>query len=60
MLKLVQHDGLFIKPEIADSYALKPTDFHGVIPKLLVKPEQKVKAGSPLYFNKNNPDIIFT
>ena len=41
-------------------YALKPTDFNGVFPKLLVKEGDKVKAGSPVYFDKYRENIIFT
>ncbi|MFC2132871.1 Na(+)-translocating NADH-quinone reductase subunit A, partial [Bacteroidota bacterium] len=44
----------------SDSYAVKPTDFTGITPKLLVKPDHKVNAGSPLFFDKNNPDVLFT
>ena len=46
----------FYKPEI---YAIKPDDFIDVIPKLLVKPGDKIQAGDPLFFNKNNEKIIF-
>jgi Na+-transporting NADH:ubiquinone oxidoreductase subunit A len=44
----------------ADKVALKPTDFPGLIPKLLVKTGQEVKAGEPIFFDKYNPEIIFT
>ncbi len=40
--------------------ALKPTDFPGLSPKILVKAGQKVKAGEPLFFDKKNPEILFT
>jgi len=39
---------------------LKPTDFIGVFPKLLVKEGDKVKAGSPVFFNKYRDNIQFT
>lgn len=51
---------VFIKTGIAGSYALKPTDFHGLTPKLKVKAEDTVKVGSPLFFDKYNPEIRFT
>ena len=35
-----------------DKVALKPTDFHGLVPKLLVKAGQMVKAGDPIFFDK--------
>ncbi len=41
-------------------YALSPLDFEGVTPKLLVKVGDEVKAGQPLFFNKNNDRILFT
>lgn len=41
-------------------YAVKPTDFIGVVPKLVVKEGDSVKAGSPLFFDKNNPQVNFT
>lgn len=36
-----------------------PEDFHGVIPKLTVKVDDTVKAGTPLFFDKNYPEILF-
>lgn len=39
--------------------AIKPTDFHGVIPKLEVKQGDEVKAGSPLFHDKNNDNIKY-
>ena len=41
-------------------FALKPTDFPGITPKLSVKVDHEVRAGSPLFFDKNRPDIKFT
>lgn len=46
--------------ERADSYALKPTDFPNLTPKLEVKVDDEVKAGDPLFHDKYNPDIKFT
>ncbi|MDR1347688.1 MAG: Na(+)-translocating NADH-quinone reductase subunit A [Prevotellaceae bacterium] len=40
-------------------YALKPADFIGVTPKLAVQEGDKVKSGSPLFFDKNKPEIKF-
>src|SRR6056297_3228548 len=40
--------------------ALKPTDFHGLTPKLSVKPGHKVKAGDALFYDKYHPEILFT
>jgi len=44
----------------AKSVALKPTDFIGVFPKLLVKEGDAVKAGSPVFFDKYRDNIVFT
>ncbi len=41
-------------------YALKPTDFHGLIPKMLVKEGDTVRAGSPLFYDKYNEKVLFT
>lgn len=40
-------------------YALKPDDFHGVIPKLVVKVGAKLKAGETVFFDKANEAIKF-
>lgn len=41
------------------SVALKPTDFHNTTPKMLVKEGDKVKAGTPVFADKYNTQIIF-
>ena len=40
-------------------YALMPADFTRVTPKVVVKPEDAVKAGDPLFVDKNNPELQF-
>lgn len=40
-------------------FAVSPSDFPGVIPKLSVKEGDKVLAGEPLFFNKAYPDVKF-
>ncbi len=44
----------------SEFFALQPTDFPGLKPKVSVKPEQKVKAGDVLFYDKKNPEIKFT
>lgn len=44
------------KPE---TFAIKPSDFHGLIPKLTVKVGDKVKAGTPLFFDKYQPEVQY-
>ena len=45
---------------LASSYAISPLDFQGVTPKMLVKVGDAVKAGTPLFFDKNNASVLFT
>ena len=44
---------------ISNYCTLRPEDFHGVIPKLLVKVGAKVKAGEPVFYDKSNEAIQF-
>ena len=46
--------------KLSASYAVKPTDFEGLTPKLLVKAGYEVKAGTPLFYDKYKPEILFT
>ncbi len=41
------------------NYAIKPADFKGIVPKMLVKAGDEVKAGTPLFHSKTNENIIF-
>ena len=41
-------------------FAIKPTDFVGVFPRLLVKEGDKVEAGSPVFIDKYRDNITFT
>ena len=43
-----------------DVAAVKPTDFTGFSPRLLVKEGDKVSAGSPLLEDKKNLNILLT
>lgn len=45
-----------VKP---DFVAIKPTDFRGLLPKLLVREGDKVLAGSPVLADKKSPEVIF-
>ncbi len=44
----------------AGNFAIKPTDFLGVFPRLLVKEGDTVKAGTPLFIDKYRDNIVFT
>ena len=43
-----------------DVVAVKPTDFRGLVPKLLVREGDKVLAGSPVLADKMSQNILFT
>jgi Na+-transporting NADH:ubiquinone oxidoreductase subunit A len=46
--------------EPADTYSIKPSDFHGLyMPKPLVKEGDAVKAGTPLFSDKRHNNIVF-
>jgi Na+-transporting NADH:ubiquinone oxidoreductase subunit A len=45
--------------EPASAYAVKPIDFPGVVPKLVTRPGDRVKAGSILFFDKLRPEVKF-
>jgi len=51
---------IFMRAEPSELYAVKPVDFHNLIPKLTVKTDDEVKAGTPLFFDKNHPEVILT
>ena len=51
---------IFIRPDPAELYAVKPTDFHNLIPRLTVKVDSSVKAGTPLFYDKYHPEVYFT
>ena len=59
-VKLVgQAEQIYASVDQSDSYALKPTDFNGVKAKLLVKEGDEVKAGTPIFYNKENEAVKF-
>lgn len=45
-----------IAPEL---YALIPDDFTGITPKVVVKEQDCVRAGAPLFVDKNHPELKF-
>ena len=45
---------------VSDIYALKPSDFNGLIPKLLLREGDEVKAGTAVFYDKHNDKIRFT
>ncbi len=53
-------ENILKKADTPNLFALKPSDFPGLIPKLDVKIGDSVKAGSPLFHDKYKADIFFT
>ena len=49
-----------IKTVVPDVVAVKPTDYKGLVPRLLVKEGDHVLAGSPVMADKMRPEILFT
>ena len=45
--------------ESSTTYEIKPTDFYSLTPKLTVKIGDKVKAGTPVFYDKYNEKIKF-
>jgi Na+-transporting NADH:ubiquinone oxidoreductase subunit A len=41
-------------------YAIKPSDFHGITPKLIAKEGAVVKAGEALFYSKSDERILFS
>ena len=44
---------------LAPLYGIKPIDFHGIIPKLLLREGNEVKAGEALFFSKSDERVLF-
>lgn len=47
------------KAVLSNVYALNLNDFHGFRPKLMVKEGAEVRAGEPIFFNKDIPEMLF-
>ncbi|WP_324025625.1 Na(+)-translocating NADH-quinone reductase subunit A [Maribacter sp. BPC-D8] len=47
------------KAVLSNVYAIQLSDFHGITPKMLVKQGAEVKAGEPLFYNKNMESMLF-
>lgn len=59
-IKLVGEAALTTKDlPIEGVFALKPQDFHGIIPKLIAKEGAKVKAGESIFHSKSDDRILF-
>ena len=47
------------KAVLSNVYALNLNDFHGIMPKMLVKQGAEVKVGEALFYNKDNESMLF-
>jgi len=43
----------------SEQWSVNPNDYHGVVPRLLVQVGDLVKAGSPVFCDKNKPEVLF-
>ena len=43
----------------SETYALKPDNFFGIVPRLMAKEGEKIAAGAPVFHAKHNPEILF-
>ncbi len=51
---------IYANPVLTSDIVLKPSDFPTLIPKLAIKVGEKVKAGTPIFYNKENNKVLFT
>lgn len=48
-----------VNPAPCSKFALMPSSFEGIVPKVVVKEGDVIKAGMPLFVNKNFPEVSF-
>lgn len=56
---LGEADQVIVEAKKPSVVALKPTDFHGLLPKVVIKEGEEVKRGEVLFFDKKNEAIKF-
>jgi len=56
---LGEADKVKVDLKMPSMVAIKPTDFHGLVPKMVVKEGEKVKIGSVIFFDKYRESIKF-
>lgn len=52
-------DKVKVDAPVARTFAVKPTDFHGLVPKMIKKVGEEVKAGTPIFFDKYREQIQY-
>lgn len=59
-IKLIgEADQVTTELSLGSVFAVRPDDFHGVIPKILAKEGTEVKAGEALFYNKSDERMLF-
>ena len=54
-----QAEKIYVKAPRAKTYAIKPGDWHGLTPKIIPKLCDVVKVGTPIFYDKYNPEVKF-
>jgi len=54
-----QAEKIYVKAPRAKTYAIKPGDWHGLTPKIIPKLCDEVKVGTPIFYDKYNPEVKF-
>ena len=49
----------YLDVQVPGFYALVPDDFPGIKPKVVVREQEYVEAGAPLFVDKNHPELKF-
>src|SRR5690554_5640829 len=59
-IKLIgEADKVTVDAKPSKEIAIKPTDFPGLTPKVILKPGEKVKRGETLFFDKQNEKVRY-
>lgn len=59
-IKLIgEADKVTVEAKPSKEIAIKPTDFPGLTPKVILKPGEKVKRGETLFFDKQNEKVRY-
>ncbi|WP_299203664.1 Na(+)-translocating NADH-quinone reductase subunit A [Brumimicrobium sp.] len=59
-IKLIgEADQVKVDLETPTMVAIKPSDFHGLVPKVIIKEGEKVKRGEVVFYDKYNKDVKF-
>lgn len=52
-------DKVLVNAEVPSTVAIKPPDFHGLVPKMVLKEGAEVKAGTTIFYDKYNEKVKF-